>query len=67
MSDYVDGDFVAVICIRGAQIPGARLPGRIIFCTVAPDICGSSGWNLLQENPVVPAMKLYWKIKKGGV
>lgn len=67
MSYYVDGDVVAVIYIRGAQIPGARLPGRIIFCTVAPDIRGSSRWNLLQGTPVVPEIKLYWKIKNGGV
>jgi len=67
LSDYVNGDAVAVIYIRGAQIPGARLPGRITFCTVAHDICGSSGSNLLQENPALPEIKLYWKIKNGGV
>jgi hypothetical protein len=50
LSDYVNGDVVAVNYIRSAQIPGARLPGRITFCTVAPDICGSPSFELPSGN-----------------
>jgi len=51
--------------IRGAQIPGARsLATR--FCVVAPNICGSSVWNLLHITVLVPRILSwlpdFWKI-----
>jgi hypothetical protein len=32
---------------RGAQIPDTISPGASTFCTVVPNICGLSEWNLL--------------------
>jgi hypothetical protein len=31
------------MCIRSAQIPGARWPGRLGFCTVTFNLC--RGWG----------------------
>lgn len=39
---------------RGAQIPAARSPRRLKFCTVAPDMCVSSVWNLLHVSLTAP-------------
>jgi hypothetical protein len=44
---------------RGAQIPGARSPVRLSFCTVAPNIFGSSVWNLLHVTLPAPRI-LRW-------
>jgi hypothetical protein len=41
---------------RGAQIPGARATK---FCTVAPNICGPSMWNLLYVTLMAPRI-LEW-------
>jgi hypothetical protein len=39
---------------RGAQIPGARSSWRLNVFTAAPNVCGSSIWNLLRVTILAP-------------
>jgi hypothetical protein len=55
-----------ITIIRGVQIPGASSPAATKFCTVAPNICGSSVRTLRHEMRMTPKILRFLKVGDGG-
>jgi hypothetical protein len=45
---------ISVAVTKETQIPGANSPGRIKFVTLAPNIRGSSVWEILDITNIAP-------------